>query len=163
MTRSHYDGGSRPGAGPVLLMLGGIGLTLGLLQRSGAPVPYQLGEWLVVGLSLGMVIVGSSWLWRDDHPRTRWAPTRSGRRFNTAVLYTREGCHLCDDVHALLIAYGQYLPEIALVDIDADPDLHARFDTEVPVVELDGQERFRGRVSEVMLQRLIEGTPPVER
>ena len=29
-----------------------------------------------------------------------------------------------------------------------------------PVVEFDGKVRFRGRVSEALLQRLLEGTPP---
>jgi hypothetical protein len=46
------------------------------------------------------------------------------------------------------------------VDIDRDPELVARFSTCVPVVELDGKVRFRGRVNEVLLRRLIAATPP---
>ena len=70
------------------------------------------------------------------------------------VLYTRGGCHLCDDARQLLSEYG-LVPEC--VDIDADPQLRAQFDTCVPVVEIDGRVRFRGRVEPVLLRRLIRG------
>ena len=68
------------------------------------------------------------------------------------ILYTRKGCHLCDEAHQLL-ARWQLAPQ--LVDIDEDPELRARYDTCVPVVVIDGQERFRGRVNEVLLRRLL--------
>ena len=68
------------------------------------------------------------------------------------VVYTREGCHLCDDAIALLRRHGQ---EPSLVDIDADPELRERYNLCVPVVEIDGKERFRGRVNEVLLTRLL--------
>jgi glutaredoxin len=68
------------------------------------------------------------------------------------VLYTRRGCHLCDDAQALLEAHG-LLPEC--VDIDMDATLRERFNTCVPVVEIDGRIRFRGRVEPVLLRRLI--------
>ncbi len=145
------------------MMLGAGGLLLVGLQRGGAPVPYVLGEWVILALSLGAGIVGAAWQWRDDHPRTRWAPTRPGRRFGTAVLYTRRDCPLCDEAHELLNAYSAYLPELAVVDVDEEESLRERFDTCVPVVELDGRVRFRGIISEPLLQRLIEGTPPVQR
>jgi hypothetical protein len=41
------------------------------------------------------------------------------------------------------------------VDIDLQPDLRAAFDTCVPVVEIDGKIRFRGRVDPLLLRRLI--------
>ena len=70
-----------------------------------------------------------------------------------AILYTRAGCHLCDEARELLVRHG-LRPES--VDIDADPELRARYDTCVPVVVIDGVERFRGRVNEVLLRRLLE-------
>ena len=72
------------------------------------------------------------------------------------VLYTRRGCHLCDDALALLKRHGLAARE---VDIDADPGLRARYDCCVPVVEIDGRERFRGRVDERLLRRLLAGLP----
>lgn len=70
------------------------------------------------------------------------------------VLYTRRGCHLCDEAHQLLTAHG-LAPE--LIDVDADPELRERFNECVPVVEIDGKIRFRGRVDEVLLRRLLVG------
>ena len=91
--------------------------------------------------------------------RTQWQPTRRGRRFHSVVLYMREGCHLCDEAFDLLQRYSAYLPETREVDIDATPSLRQQWDTWVPVVEIDGKFRFKGRVSEMLLQRLIEGSP----
>lgn len=68
------------------------------------------------------------------------------------VLYTRQGCCLCDDAHILLQRFG-ISPK--LVDIDQDPALREKFTTCVPVVEIDGKVRFRGRVNEVLLRRLL--------
>jgi glutaredoxin len=69
-----------------------------------------------------------------------------------AVVYTRAGCHLCDEAIAVLQRYGVPVDE---VDIDADVELKGRYDTCVPVVVIDGKERFRGRVDEVLLRRLL--------
>ncbi len=70
----------------------------------------------------------------------------------TLVLYTRAGCHLCDEAEAVLAAHGL---QAQLVDIDGDAALRERFNECVPVVEIDGKVRFRGRVDPVLLQRLL--------
>lgn len=67
-------------------------------------------------------------------------------------LYTREGCHLCDEALELLQRHGLQ-PE--MVDIDADAELRMLHDQWVPVVEIDGQIRFRGRVDAILLQRIL--------
>jgi glutaredoxin len=59
------------------------------------------------------------------------------------VHYTRNGCCLCQEAELVLKDSG-LTPE--LVDIDADPELLARFSCTVPVVAIDGKVRFRGRV-----------------
>jgi glutaredoxin len=69
-----------------------------------------------------------------------------------AILYTRRGCHLCDDAVHILVDHGLKVHE---VDIDADPDLASRYTNCVPVVVIDGKERFRGRVNAVLLRRLL--------
>ncbi len=68
------------------------------------------------------------------------------------VLYTRHGCHLCDDAKATLVRYGLNPKE---VDIDTDEKLRTQFDVWVPVVEIDGQVRFKGRIDEFLLRRLL--------
>lgn len=69
------------------------------------------------------------------------------------TIYTRKGCHLCEEAKALLARYGL---RPTLIEIDEDPPLLERFGDSVPVVEVDGQVRFRGRVDEVLLRRLLE-------
>jgi glutaredoxin len=40
-------------------------------------------------------------------------------------------------------------------DIDQDAELRARYNECVPVVVIDGKERFRGRVDALLLRRLL--------
>lgn len=70
------------------------------------------------------------------------------------VLYTRSGCHLCDEAHEALAAQG-LVPEV--IDVDGDPALRERFNECVPIVEIDGKIRFRGHVDAVLLRRLVRG------
>jgi len=79
------------------------------------------------------------------------------------VVYSRSGCHLCDDVCRILAGYAI---DPKVVDIDADPTLRAQFDVWIPVVEIDGRIRFRGRVEPLLLARLLKaeyGLEPVRR
>ena len=69
-----------------------------------------------------------------------------------AVLYTRKSCQLCDEAKEILEMYGFTIHEI---DIDKPPKLLEKYDTCVPVVEIDGKVRFRGTINEVLLVRLI--------
>ena len=68
------------------------------------------------------------------------------------ILYTRRGCHLCDEAHAVLSQYGL---EVRSVDIDQDAELREKYNECVPVVVIDGRERFRGRVEPLLLERLL--------
>jgi glutaredoxin len=72
----------------------------------------------------------------------------------SVILYTRRGCHLCDVAKGMLVRHGLAPRE---VDIDADPDLVALYNECVPVVVIDGRERFRGRIDETLLRRLLTG------
>jgi glutaredoxin len=75
------------------------------------------------------------------------------------VMYTRAGCHLCDDAWTLLEqAQRRYGFALTKVDVDADAELAARYGLEVPVVEVNGQVRFRGIVNTVLLQRLFDAS-----
>ena len=59
---------------------------------------------------------------------------------------------MCDEAHAVLIQHGL---QPTTIDIDTDIDLTEKWDTCVPVVEIDGKIRFRGRVDPLLLKRLI--------
>jgi glutaredoxin len=95
--------------------------------------------------------------WKRRLPRLFTARSAIRDPQVSVVLYTRCGCHLCDDAQALLAKHrAQFNLAITEVDIDADPQLKARYDCCVPVVEIDGKVRFRGRVNERLLLRLLK-------
>ncbi len=75
---------------------------------------------------------------------------RSARR---ARVYSRAGCHLCDEAILLLKRQGY---TVATVNIDDDADLRERFNDCVPVVEIGGKVRFRGKINSVLLRRLTD-------
>ena len=68
------------------------------------------------------------------------------------IVYTRTNCHLCDDALEILKQHG-LSPE--LIDIDDDPQLQSAHTDWVPVVEIDGTIRFRGRVNPTLLRRIL--------
>jgi glutaredoxin len=73
------------------------------------------------------------------------------------VLYTRQGCHLCEDAW-LLVQKEQkrYQFQFNVVDVDTDENLFKQFGDQVPVVMVDGQIRFRGGINPVLLRRLLQ-------
>jgi glutaredoxin len=72
------------------------------------------------------------------------------------TLYSRPGCHLCDDARAALLRVRRDAPfELEEIDISADDVLHARYLERIPVVALDGEEIFEYFVDEHALMRRI--------
>lgn len=63
------------------------------------------------------------------------------------VMYTRPGCHLCDEMKkAIRTSDCAGLYSLEEVDIESDADLLARYQFEIPVLCIDGVEAFRHRV-----------------
>ena len=61
----------------------------------------------------------------------------------TVTLYTRAGCHLCQEAERVLRAEQAATPfHLELVDIDGDPELARRYGVRVPVVAVDGHDLF---------------------
>ena len=62
---------------------------------------------------------------------------------STVTLYTRPGCHLCDDARAALLRVQQSTPfTLAEIDIETDDALHRAYLERIPVVHLDGEHLF---------------------
>jgi glutaredoxin len=62
------------------------------------------------------------------------------------VLYTKVGCHLCDDACALLDDLAADVEfDLREVDILSDSMLYERYKYRIPVVEIDGVEILEGR------------------
>jgi hypothetical protein len=57
------------------------------------------------------------------------------------TLYTRPGCHLCDEAREAILALREELGpfELGEVDIEADDGLLARYLERIPVVAVDGE------------------------
>ncbi|MEA2255354.1 MAG: hypothetical protein QOG35_1399 [Solirubrobacteraceae bacterium] len=73
------------------------------------------------------------------------------------VLYSRPGCHLCEDARAVLARIGHPFEEL---DIEADDALLRRYLERIPVVALDGAELYDYAVDEADLRaRLAERDP----
>ena len=71
----------------------------------------------------------------------------------TVTLYTRPGCHLCDEARATLERLqGQADFAIAEVDITTDDALHRRYLERIPVTFVDDAEHDYWRVSEDRLR-----------
>ena len=57
------------------------------------------------------------------------------------TLYSRRGCHLCEDMEAVLGDFSEsFRFTVSVLDIDQDPALQERFNTLVPALYLDEQE-----------------------
>jgi hypothetical protein len=78
------------------------------------------------------------------------------------VFYTRAKCHLCDSAwYVVRRAVRGCQVEVEQVDVDSDAALAARYGHDVPVVLVDGIERFRHRVdAEALRQFLSDPLPP---
>ena len=65
------------------------------------------------------------------------------------TLYSRRGCHLCDDMadalRPLLEATGGTM---RILDIDADPALREKYDWRIPVLTLEGDVVCEGRLDD---------------
>ncbi len=74
----------------------------------------------------------------------------------TFTVYSRAQCCCCHKaLDVLQDAQRRFGFAIEEVDIDRDPDLVLKFDTEVPVVAINGKVRFRGVVNPALLERLL--------
>ena len=64
------------------------------------------------------------------------------------TLYTRPGCHLCDDARVVIEQVCADVGEsYAEVSIDDDRELRERFAEEIPVTFVDGRQHDFWRVS----------------
>ena len=72
------------------------------------------------------------------------------------TLYSRHGCHLCDDMRAVVAAVGRELPlQVDEVDVDGDPALAAAYGDQVPVLLVNGRKAFKYRVDAAALRERL--------
>ena len=137
------------------IFLAGLITVVGVLigrdtSPSWMPRSWYINRPLWFAAGIGLTVLGFA-LMRRSRSDSSLSP------FQTVTFYTRDGCHLCDEAFEVLKEFRDQLPTIEVVDIDREPEFVEKFDTCVPVVEIDGRVRFRGRVTRELLQRLIRG------
>ena len=72
------------------------------------------------------------------------------------TLYSRPGCHLCDDALAVLERVRATHPfRLQQIDIEADDALFKRYLERIPVIAIDGAERFELFVEDEELKRSL--------
>jgi glutaredoxin len=79
------------------------------------------------------------------------------------TIYSRPGCHLCDEMKVVVKQVGATIPlAIEEIDISADPELERLYGIEIPVLFVAGKKVAKYRVGEQELRRILatkEGTP----
>ena len=74
------------------------------------------------------------------------------------VLYSRAGCHLCDEARAVLLAErARSSFELEEVDIETSDELTREYGVRIPVVEIDGEVAFEYTVDAGTFAALVRG------
>jgi glutaredoxin len=75
------------------------------------------------------------------------------------TIYSKPGCHLCDEMKAVVRGAIAERSDLSLeeIDISTDPDLLSRYGVEIPVLMIDGRKSAKYRVTRAELMRMIEG------
>jgi glutaredoxin len=76
---------------------------------------------------------------------------------SVVTLYTRPGCHLCDEARETILSMREPEGDFELreIDIEGDDELHARFLERIPVVEVDGTIVAELHVERAELRRAL--------
>ena len=74
-------------------------------------------------------------------------------------LYSRKACHLCDEAKEVIERARRVVQfDLAVLDVDSDPELARRYGTEVPVILVDGRKHAKYRLDEpIFVERLRRG------
>ena len=74
------------------------------------------------------------------------------------TLYSRPGCHLCDEMKVVVARVAGAIPlSLQEIDISTDPTLEARYGLEIPVLLVEGKKAAKYTVTETELTRLLKG------
>jgi glutaredoxin len=76
----------------------------------------------------------------------------------TVVLYSRPGCHLCDEARDVILAVRRDAPfAFDEVNIETDDGLVRDYGIRIPVVTIDGEESFEVSVDADALRAAVTG------
>ena len=75
------------------------------------------------------------------------------------TIYSRPGCHLCDEMKAVVRTRraSRFRSALEEIDISTDPALEARYGLEIPVLMVEGKKAAKYRIAEEELRRMLAG------
>jgi glutaredoxin len=75
----------------------------------------------------------------------------------TVTVYSRPGCHLCDEMKAVVDRVARWVPlTMEIIDISNNPQLETRYGLEIPVLLVNGTKAAKHRVTDDDLRRILE-------
>jgi hypothetical protein len=83
---------------------------------------------------------------------------RRARIVIAITLYSRPGCHLCDEMKIVVQRVARSASEpvtIEILDISTDATLEARYGLEIPVLLINGRKAAKYRVTEEVLRKWL--------
>ncbi len=73
-------------------------------------------------------------------------------------IYSRPGCHLCDEMKATVRCAVESVPQpvsVEEINISSDAELERRYGQEIPVLMVDGRKAAKYRITEEELKRIL--------
>jgi hypothetical protein len=72
------------------------------------------------------------------------------------TLYSRPGCHLCDEMKAIVEQVARTVPlTLAVIDISTDAALDAEYRFEIPVLLVNGRKAAKYRIGAEELRKML--------
>ena len=74
------------------------------------------------------------------------------------TIYSRPGCHLCDEMKAVVNRVAESIPlQVEEIDISTSRELEECYGLEIPVLMVEGKKAAKYRVGEEELRRVLAG------
>jgi glutaredoxin len=72
-------------------------------------------------------------------------------------IYSRPGCHLCDEAKEVVERVRVRFPfSLRVINIETDPELETRYGEQIPVVFINGNKAFKYHVDEAELEKKVK-------
>jgi glutaredoxin len=72
-------------------------------------------------------------------------------------IYSRPGCHLCDDAKEIIERVQSRFPfSLRVINIENDPALEKTYGEQIPVVFINGNKAFKYHVDEIELEQKVK-------
>jgi glutaredoxin len=72
-------------------------------------------------------------------------------------IYSRPGCHLCDEAKAVIERVQlRFAFAVRVINIESDPALEKEYGEQIPVVFVNGNKAFKYHVDEAELEKKVK-------